>query len=291
MDRIKSFDNFINEEVGMGIIAQSLGQLEKSSLAKEAAIRAAKATQQAASAASDASIAAYNSGSSSSAYKPGTTSSATAFNAIPGNDDFALYMQHQQGVAGAAGILRALNGTGKMASDTVKTKAGVKYANIVKNIPSDRPNIRKNIISALDKGDQKTAANLFLEMWKSKFASKKLEAKKLIDKPGYAKVKAAISAASSKYNVPFDFSITVANIESGLRPGSGNSTYKGLFALVPSSNYGGIITPIGAKWNDPYINADAGIKLLKDSIKLLKKQLGTTGWASLNVGDWAKNIA
>jgi len=291
MDRIKSFDNFINEEVGMGIIAQSLGQLEKSSLAKEAAIRAAKATQQAASAASDASIAAYNSGSSSSAYKPGTPSSATAFNAIPGNDDFALYMQHQQGVAGAAGILRALNGTGKMASDTVKTKAGVKYANIVKNIPSDRPNIRKNIISALDKGDQKTAANLFLEMWKSKFASKKLEAKKLIDKPGYAKVKAAISAASSKNNVPFDFAITVANIESGLRPGSGNSTYKGLFALVPSSSYGGVITPIGSKWNDPYINADAGTKVIKNSIKLLKKQLGTTGWASLNVGDWAKNIA
>jgi hypothetical protein len=281
MDRIKSFENFINEEVGMGIIAQSLGQMEKSALAKEAADRAAKATQQAASAASDASIAAYNSGSSTS----------TAFNAIPGNDDFTLYMQHQQGVAGAAGILKALNGTGKMAGDTVKTKAGVKYANLVKNIPSDKPDVKRNVIAALDKGDQKTAAKLFLEMWKSKFASKKEEAKKLIDKPDYAKVKDAISVASSKNNVPFDFAITVANIESGLRPGSGNSTYKGLFALVPSSNYGGVITPIGAKWNDPYINADAGTKVIKDSIKLLKKQLGTTGWASLNVGDWAKNIA
>ena len=281
MDRIKSFENFINEEVGMGIIAQSLGQMEKSALAKEAADRAARATQQAASAASDASIAAYNSGSSTS----------TAFNAIPGNDDFTLYMQHQQGVAGAAGILKALNGTGKMAGDTVKTKAGVKYANLVKNIPSDKPDVKRNVIAALDKGDQKTAAKLFLEMWKSKFASKKEEAKKLIGKPDYAKVKDAISVASSKNNVPFDFAITVANIESGLRPGSGNSTYKGLFALVPSSNYGGVITPIGSKWNDPYINADAGTKVIKDSIKLLKKQLGTTGWASLNVGDWAKNIA
>jgi hypothetical protein len=282
MDRIKSFENFINEEVGMGIIAQSLGQMEKSALAKEAADRAAKDAQQSASAASDASIAAYNSGSSSL---------STAFNAIPGNDDFTLYMQHQQGVAGAAGILKALNGTGKMAGDTIKTKAGVKYANLVKNIPSDKPDVKRNVIAALDKGDQKTAAKLFLETWKSKFASKKEEAKKLIDKPDYAKVKDAISAASSKNSVPFDFAITVANIESGLRPGSGNSTYKGLFALVPSSNYGGSITPIGSKWNDPYINADAGTKVIKDSIKLLKKQLGTTGWASLNVGDWAKNIA
>lgn len=282
MDRIKSFENFINEEVGMGIIAQSLGQMEKSALAKEAADRAARATQQAASAASDASIAAYNSGSSSS---------TTSFNAIPGNDDFALYMQHQQGVAGAAGIVKALNGTGKMASDTIKTKAGVKYANLVKNIPSDKPDVKRNVIAALDKGDQKTAARLFMETWKSKFASKKEEAKKLIDKPDYAKVKDAISAASSKNNVPFDFAITVANIESGLRPGSGNSSYKGLFALAPSSNYGGSITPVGSKWNDPYVNANAGTKVIKDSIKLLKKQLGTTGWASLDVGDWAKNIA
>lgn len=282
MDRIKSFENFINEEVGMGIIAQSLGQMEKSALAKEAADRAARATQQAASAASDASIAAYNSGSSSS---------TTSFNAIPGNDDFALYMQHQQGVAGAAGIVKALNGTGKMASDTIKTKAGVKYANLVKNIPSDKPDVKRNVIAALDKGDQKTAARLFMETWKSKFASKKEEAKKLIDKPDYAKVKDAISAASAKNNVPFDFAITVANIESGLRPGSGNSSYKGLFALAPSSNYGGSITPVGSKWNDPYVNANAGTKVIKDSIKLLKKQLGTTGWASLDVGDWAKNIA
>ena len=41
---------------------------------------------------------------------------------LPGNDDFALYMQHQQGLAGATGIVKALNGTGGMHPETIKTK-------------------------------------------------------------------------------------------------------------------------------------------------------------------------
>lgn len=282
MNKIKTFEGFLNEVEGMGIIAQSLGQLEKSALAKEKADRDAKAAQQSASAASDASIAAYNSSS---------TTNSPAFNEVPGNDDFALYMQHQQGVAGAAGLVRALNGTGKMASDTIKTKNGVKYANLVGNIPSDRADAKKEVIKALDSGDQKTAAKIFLNVWKSKWATKHEEAKKLINNPVNSKVKDAISQAASKNGVPFDFAITIANIESGFRPGAGNASYKGLFALTPSSSYGGVITPLGSKWNDPYLNADAGTKVLRSSIKLLKKQLGTTDWATLDVGNWAKNIA
>jgi len=208
----------------------------------------------------------------------------------PGNDDFTLYMQHQQGVAGAAGIVKALNGTGKMAPDTIKTKGGVKYANLVQNIPSDKPQVKKDVIAALDKGDQKTAAALFLNTWKEKWFAKQAQARTAINSPKNSAVKDAISKASAKYKVPFDFAITVANIESGLNPKSGNSTYKGLFAMQPNSNYGGVTTVMGNKWSDPYVNSENGVKLLKNSITQFKKTLGTD-WASLKVGSWANNLA
>ena len=85
---------------------------------------------------------------------PGSTPSGSTsgtYTATPGNDDFALYMQHQQGIAGASGIVKALNGTGKMHPDTIKTKGGVKYANLIQNVPSDRPKYKKDIIAALDR--------------------------------------------------------------------------------------------------------------------------------------------
>jgi hypothetical protein len=103
-------------------------------------------------------------------------------------------------------------------------------------------------------------------------------------------VKDAIAKASAKYKVPFDFAITVANIESGLNPKSGNSTYKGLFAMQPNSNYGGVTTVMGSKWSDPYVNSENGVRLLKNSITQFKKTLGTD-WASLKVGSWANNLA
>ena len=223
--------------------------------------------------------------SASSTYTPTGT-----YNQVAGNDDFTLYMQHQQGVAGAAGLVKALNGTGKMHPETVKTKGGVKYANLVQNIPSDRPQVKKDIIAALDKGDQKTAAALFLNTWKEKWFSFQKLARTAINAPKNATVKDAITKASAKHKVPFDFAITVANIESGLNPKAGNSTYKGLFAMQPSSNYGRVVTPMGNKWSDPYVNAENGVKLLKSSITQFKRSLGTD-WASLNVGSWANNLA
>ena len=223
--------------------------------------------------------------SASSTYTPTGT-----YNQVAGNDDFTLYMQHQQGVAGAAGLVKALNGTGKMHPETVKTKGGVKYANLVQNIPSDRPQVKKDVIAALDKGDQKTAAALFLNTWKEKWFSFQKLARTAINAPKNATVKDAITKASTKHKVPFDFAITVANIESGLNPKAGNSTYKGLFAMQPSSNYGRVVTPMGNKWSDPYVNAENGVKLLKASITQFKRSLGTD-WASLNVGSWANNLA
>jgi len=223
----------------------------------------------------------------------GTAGSYTptgTYTATPGNDDFALYMQHQQGIAGAAGIVKALNGTGKMAPDTIKTKSGVKYANLVQNVPSDRPQVKKDIIAALDKGDQRTAAGLFLNMWKEKWVSKQAQARTAINVPKNATVKDAITKASTKYKVPFDFAITVAQIESGLNPNAHGATYKGLFAMQPGSNYGGTVTPMGNGWNDPYINSENGVKLLKNNISQFKKTLGND-WASLKVGSWANNLA
>lgn len=209
---------------------------------------------------------------------------------IPGNDDFTLYMQHQQGPAGATGIIKALNGTGQMHPNTIKTKDGVKYANLVGNVPSDRPQVKTALINALDSGDQKTAASLFLNMWKDKWLSKQTKALKEIDNPKNAEVKDAITKACIKYSVPFDFAITVAIIESSFNPLSGNSKYKGLYAMVPTSDYDGVVTPMGSNWKDPYINAEAGIALLADNIKKFKKSLGND-WASLNIGKWVDNLA
>ena len=224
---------------------------------------------------------------------PGSTPSGSTsgtYTATPGNDDFALYMQHQQGIAGASGIVKALNGTGKMHPDTIKTKGGVKYANLIQNVPSDRPKYKKDIIAALDRGDQKTAAGLFLNMWKEKWFSRQKQARTAINVPQNSAVKDAITKASTKYKVPFDFAITVAQIESGLNPKAGNSTYKGLFAMQPNSNYGGKVTPMGNKWADPYVNAENGVKLLKNNITQFKRTLGND-WLSLKVGSWANNLA
>lgn len=229
-------------------------------------------------------------GTSTTVSADGSYTPTTVYNAIPGNDDFALYMQHQQGVAGASGIVKALNGTGKMNPETLKTRGGLKYANLVSNVPSDKPQVKKDIIAALDKGDQRTAAALFLNMWKEKWFSKQTQAKNAINQSSNKVVKDAITRASAKYNVPFDFAITVAQIESGLNPKAGNSSYKGLFAMQPNSTYGGVVEPMGTKWSDPYVNAENGLKLLKDNIVQFKKNLGPT-WASLKVGSWANNLA
>ncbi len=276
-NRVKSYDEFVNETAGAGLIAAALASAEKEA---QAVVDREKAEAQAADAANaqiDQSIEDPN-------YKP------AVFNPVSGNDDFALYMQHQQGLAGATGIIKALNGTGEMHPETIKTRSGVKYANLVGNIPSDRPQAKTDLIKALDNGDQKTAAGLFLNMWKEKWFEKQNQALKAINDPKKAAVKDAITKFSAKYNVPFNFAVTVAMIESGLNPLAGNNTYKGLFAMKPNSNYGGVVKPMGANWKDPYVNAEAGIALLADNIKEFKKTLGGD-WASLNVGTWTNNLA
>lgn len=217
----------------------------------------------------------------------GSETTAKPLSAVPGNDDFTLYMQHQQGIAGAKGLIQASQGTGKLAPDTIKTKAGTKYANLVMNIPSDRPQVKADLIRALDAGDQKTAALLFLGMWKEKWASKSKQAKSDIEQSKNAAVKNAIMKYAERYGVPFDFATTVACIESGFNPSAGNNRYKGLFALsqeefnkyIPGGNIHSIED-----------NANAGLQCLRNNIRDFKKYLGPT-FATLKVGSWVNNIA
>ena len=297
-NRVISYHEFVNEQ--RGILVSALANAER----QAQAVEDREKEEQLAAASTNAQI---NAGVNSTPVTSSTTVSnsnpstpsgsaidpnykPTVFNAVQGNDDFALYMQHQQGPAGAKGIIQALNGTGHMHPETVKTKSGVKYANLVGNIPSDRPQVRVDLIKALDNGDQKTAAGLFLSTWKEKWFSKQKQALAAINLPKNASVKDAITRSSAKYKVPFDFAITVAMIESGLNPLSAGGTYKGLYAMVPSSNYGGVVTPMGENWKDPYVNAEAGIALLADNIKAFKKSLGKD-LATLNLGGWTQGLA
>ena len=297
-NRVKSYYEFINEQ--QGILVSALANAER----QAQAVEDREKEEQLAAASTNAQI---NAGVNSTPVTSSTTVSnsnpstpsgsaidpnykPTVFNAVQGNDDFALYMQHQQGPAGAKGIIQALNGTGHMHPETVKTKSGVKYANLVGNIPSDRPQVRVDLIKALDNGDQKTAAGLFLSTWKEKWFSKQKQALAAINLPKNASVKDAITRSSAKYKVPFDFAITVAMIESGLNPLSHGPVYKGLYAMRPESNYGGVVKPMGANWKDPYVNAEAGIALLADNIKAFKKSLGKD-LATLNLGGWTQGLA
>jgi len=203
------------------------------------------------------------------------------------NDDFLLYMQHQQGIAGSKQLIRASKGIDKLHPSTVKTKGGKKYANLVGNIPSDRPQVKAALIKALDAGDHKEAANLFLEMWKEKWKSKGIQGMKMIEEPKFKDIKESIMKYCLEYGVPFDFAVTVATIESGLNPAVGNSRYKGVYALSQEEFARRI--PGGNIHNADH-NIKAGIQHLRDNIKQFQKYLGTD-LAGLNFSPWTKSLA
>ena len=283
MKKIRSFEDFINEAGGfLSSLAPLIGDIEIQAQKRADQLKADRARQEANSAASNASANAYSSGTEQGSMLPDN------YSAVPGNDDFTLYMQHQQGIAGAKGLIEASLGTGKLAPDTIKTKSGTKYANLIMNVPSDKPQIKTSITKALDAGDQKTAATLFLNMWKEKWKIKGDQAKANINKPQNAVAKEAIKKYSSKWGVPFDFAIAVANIESGFNPKVGNNSYKGLYALS-QSGFNKYVSR-GDIYNADD-NANAGIQTLRNNIMEFKRHLGPTTLASLNLASWAKNLA
>jgi len=83
--------------------------------------------------------------------------------------------------------------------------------------------------------------------------------------------------------------LTIANIESSLNPDSQNNIYKGLFALNPLSDYNKKTLKLNDKWNNPILNAYAGIKLIKYNIIIFIKKLGDME-KYINLSDWAKNL-
>jgi hypothetical protein len=234
-----------------------------------------------------------NTDSGSSDPSMGRLKKENVLDKTPGNDDYLIYLQHQQGAAGVAGLVKAMNGTGKLHPDTIKTKKGKKYANLMGNIPSDiSAEVKKSIESDLDNGDQKSAATKFTNIWKEKFNKAYSEANKKILDPKYSKISKAIMEACIETGVPFDFAVTVAYIESKFDPNavSYNGRYKGLFQMDPNNNYGGEVGVVGSNWSNPDINADKGVKLISLDLKNFKKILGSS-WASLKMGDWTKKIA
>ena len=285
MKRIKSFDGFLNEEGWGSALLGAWDSYNKAvSLAgKPEAEKVEKVESKP------------TSSTPSPTVSPTVNVAAadlSALNAVPGNDDFVLYMQHQQGIAGAKGLIQAAAGVGEIHPETLKIKGcshlggKVPYANLQCNIPSDRPQYKKDIVAALDKKDQKTGATLFLKMWKEKWAAKQQQAKAAINKPENAALKQTIEKYCLQDKVPFDFAITVAMIESGFNPKSGNSRYKGVYALsqeefnkyVPGGNI--------YKMED---NVKAGIGCLKNNIKEFTKYLGPL-LAKVDVGSWAKSL-
>jgi soluble lytic murein transglycosylase-like protein len=132
---------------------------------------------------------------------------------------------------------------------------------------------------------------MFLAVWKEKWFSRMQAAKLAIEKSENRNVKQVIAKFANKYGVPFDFAITVAMIESGLNPNAHNSRYKGLFAMDPNDSYGGLSYKMGNRWNEPGVNADAGLRLISNQIKTFKKQVGTEAYATLKMGSWVNNIA
>lgn len=232
------------------------------------------------------------SGSSSTGGSSGFSSEDIP-DSVPGNDDYLVYLQHQQGAAGVAGLVKAMKGTGKLHPDTVKTKKGTPYANLMGNIPSSVPaSVKNSIKDDLDKGDQKSAATKFTNIWKEKFIKSYKDANREILNPKNKVVREAIASACIKTGVPFDFAVTVAYIESRFNPNavSSNGVYKGLFQMAPNRNYGGEVGVLGSDWSDPEKNAEKGVKLIASDLKTFKKELGPT-WSSLKMGDWTKNIA
>lgn len=202
-----------------------------------------------------------------------------------GSDDFMLYMQHQQGVAGATGIIRASLGRGNMHPATVKHRNGKKYAYLTGNVPSDRPKMKADIIKALDAGDQRTAGKIFLEMWREKWHT--LGIKALSEINSKSEIKKVIERYCQKYGVPFDFAVKVAYIESRFNPNAGNKNYKGLFAL--SKDGFNKYSP-GGNIFDPKANANAGVATLRDNIRSFIKTMGQT-ITYVDISPWAKQLA
>ncbi len=203
-----------------------------------------------------------------------------------GNDEYLIYMLHQQGPAGAPALVEAMYGVGKLHPQQLRN-------NLTANVPGNYKGMKSRIRRALDSGNQQEAATLFLNMWKETYANKKKKALADINSSRHSDVKAILQKYSNQEGVPYDYLVTKAYIESGFNPKSGNRTYKGLFALDPNSGYAQKSGLNSSNVHDPEANTKSAIYLLKSQIgsfvdKLNRKGLLASG--KVDLGEM-KNLA
>jgi len=185
---------------------------------------------------------------------------------ISGDTDYLFYLQHQQGAAGAASLIKAAAGEGKL-NPATRANSG---RFLTQNMPDG--DIANQISAAVDAGDDQRAAVLFLDYWKKFWSFKKQRALSVIDQPRYASVKSSIDEVNTY--LPKDFLYTVAFIESGLqsKPREGGK-YKGLFAITDQNlkKY----VPSGNIYNTSD-NAQAAIKDMEQNIKTFTRLAGSS---------------
>jgi hypothetical protein len=185
---------------------------------------------------------------------------------ISGDTDYLFYLQHQQGAAGAASLIKAASGEGKL-NPATRANSG---RFLTQNMPDG--DIANQISAAVDAGDDQRAAVLFLDYWKKFWSFKKQRALSVIDQPRYASVKSSIDEVNTY--LPKDFLYTVAFIESGLqsKPREGGK-YKGLFAITDQNlkKY----VPSGNIYNTSD-NAQAAIKDMEQNIKTFTRLAGSS---------------
>ena len=179
---------------------------------------------------------------------------------IGGNDEYLIYMLHQQGPGGAPALVEAMYGVGKLHPAQYKK-------NLTANVVGSYKGMTSRIRRALDSGNDQEAATLFLNMWKETYENKKKKAMVEINSPKHSDVKNILQKYSKQEGVPYDYLVTKAYIESGLNPKSGNRTYKGLFALDPNSGY-------AKKSGLDQSNVHEAEPNTKSAIYLLKSQVG-----------------
>lgn len=191
-----------------------------------------------------------------------------------GDMDFIYYMPHQQGSAGGSALVNAFLGKGDLHPATAANNARYLVSNIYGN-----EDLKNQIVQAVNSGNHRRAAALFLGYQKNIFNKKKQEAMTLINQPEYAEVKAAIDSVPTE--LPKDFLYAVANVESGLNPEAyrSSSPYMGLYAVTRDA-VKKQIGPEGDPLNANH-NALTGIRNLEEGVKLLKKSVAPADLASL----------
>jgi peptidoglycan hydrolase-like protein with peptidoglycan-binding domain len=189
---------------------------------------------------------------------------------IGGNDEYLIYMLHQQGPAGAPALVEAMYGVGKLHPQQ-------RNKNLTANVVGSYKGMKSRIRTALDSGNEQEAASLFLNMWKETYANKKKRALTEINSAKNASVKGILQKYSKQEGIPYDYLVTKAYIESGFNPNSGNRTYKGLFALDPNSGYAKNSGLTHSNVHDPEANTKSAIYLMKSQIGPFVNRLNGKG--------------